>query len=78
MRLATVGRWRTDMKDDLIAEFKTSRVIHKYMEDNPPFTVGEQTGAMICDCIKPVVGNNCCCPHCFQITHLLHGLKGPW
>jgi hypothetical protein len=30
---------------------------------------------MICDCIQPATGNDCCCPYCFSIIHLLRGLK---
>ena len=32
-------------------------------------------GTMICDCVKPTAGNDCCCPYCFQIIHLLRGFK---
>ena len=33
---------------------------------------------MICYCIKLAAGNDCCYPHCFQIIHLLRGLKGAY
>ena len=69
-------RFRMDTNEDLILEFKLSKVFEKYVDEHPEFTICDEViGTMICDCIKPAVGNDCCCPYCFQIIHLLRGLK---
>ena len=69
-------RWRNGTKDDLIAEFKDSRVFAGHAEKHQHFAVcNEVKGTMIRDCTKPAAGNDCCHRYCFQITHLLRGLE---
>ena len=69
-------RFRIGTKDDLILEFKLSKLFEKYAGEHSGFTISDEViGTMICDCIKPATGDDCCCPYGFHIIYLLCGLK---